>query len=56
LFAKLCFEIGSGMGQHTSYFARQFPNIERQPTNKSENIHGINLWREEAQLADLKPP
>ena len=49
-------EIGSGTGQHACYFARHLPDIEWQPTDKSENIYGIRLWQEEAQLANLKPP
>jgi trans-aconitate methyltransferase len=49
-------EIGSGTGQHACYFARHLPHIEWQPTDRSENIPGIRLWCEEAQLANLKPP
>ena len=49
-------EIGSGTGQHACYFARHLQDIEWQPTDKSENIPGICLWQEEAQLANLKPP
>jgi Protein of unknown function (DUF938) len=49
-------EIGSGTGQHACYFAKHLPHIEWQPTDKSENIPGICLWREEAQLANLNLP
>ena len=49
-------EIGSGTGQHACYFARQLPHIEWQPSDRSENISGIRLWQEEAQLTNLKPP
>ena len=49
-------EIGSGTGQHACYFAGHLPHIEWQPTDKNDNIPGICLWREEAQLANLKPP
>jgi len=48
-------EIGSGTGQHACYFAEHLPHIEWQPTDRSENIPGICLWQEEAQLANLKP-
>lgn len=48
-------EIGSGTGQHVCYFARHLPHVEWQPTDKLENIPGICLWQEEAQLANLKP-
>ncbi|MDO9048356.1 MAG: DUF938 domain-containing protein [Methylobacter sp.] len=49
-------EIGSGTGQHACYFASHLPHLEWQPTDRSENIPGIRLWREEAKLANLKPP
>ena len=49
-------EIGSGTGQHACYFARHLPHIEWQPTDRSENIPGIYLWREEARTSNLKPP
>lgn len=49
-------EIGSGTGQHACYFAENLPHLEWQPTDRQENIPGINLWREDAQLANLKPP
>jgi len=48
-------EIGSGTGQHACYFARRLPHLEWQPTDRAENIPGIGLWREEAQLVNLKP-
>ncbi len=48
-------EIGSGTGQHACYFARHLPHLEWQPTDRSENITGISLWREDAKLANLKP-
>jgi len=49
-------EIGSGTGQHACYFAEHLPHLEWQPTDRNENIPGIGLWREEAQLVNLKPP
>lgn len=52
----IVWEIGSGTGQHACYFARYLPHVEWQPTDRSENIPGICLWQEEAQLANLKPP
>jgi trans-aconitate methyltransferase len=48
-------EIGSGTGQHACYFARHLPHIKWQPTDRPENIPGIGLWQEEAQLDNLKP-
>lgn len=49
-------EIGSGTGQHACHFARHLPHLEWQPTDRSENIHGIRLWREQEKLANLKSP
>jgi hypothetical protein len=49
-------EIGSGTGQHACYFAEHLTHLEWQPTDRSENIPGIGLWREDAKLANLRPP
>jgi cyclopropane fatty-acyl-phospholipid synthase-like methyltransferase len=49
-------EIGSGTGQHACHFARHLPHITWQPTDRRENIDGIRMWREDAQLLNLKPP
>ena len=49
-------EIGSGTGQHACHFAHHLPHVAWQPTDRSENLPGIDRWREEAQLPNLKPP
>ncbi len=49
-------EIGSGTGQHACYFASQLPHLIWQPTDVEENLPGINMWRAEAQLANLNTP
>ncbi len=49
------FEIGSGTGQHACYFAKHLAHLIWQPTDKPENIQGINLWQETSALANLKP-
>lgn len=49
-------EIGSGTGQHACYFASELPHIVWQATDVAENLPGINAWRDEAQLANLKLP
>ena len=36
-------EIGSGTGQHACYFAKHLTHLSWQPTDKPENIFGINL-------------
>ncbi|MFT5083580.1 MAG: cyclopropane fatty-acyl-phospholipid synthase-like methyltransferase [Lentisphaeria bacterium] len=48
-------EIGSGTGQHAVFFAQNLPWLTWQSTDRPENIAGINLWLEEAQLANLLP-
>ncbi|WP_446811109.1 DUF938 domain-containing protein [Methylomonas sp. 2BW1-5-20] len=49
-------EIGSGTGQHACHFAENLPHLSWQPTDRPENLAGIHLWRDEAQLANLLPP
>jgi hypothetical protein len=49
-------EIGSGTGQHASYFAQQIPQINWQPTDKEKMLPGISLWVEDAQVQNLYPP
>lgn len=49
-------EIGTGTGQHACHFAENLPHLEWQPTDRPENLAGIHLWRDEAQLANLLPP
>ncbi|NOV29292.1 DUF938 domain-containing protein [Methylomonas sp. ZR1] len=49
-------EIGSGTGQHACHFAENLPHLTWQPTDRPENLPGIQLWRYEAQLVNLLPP
>lgn len=49
-------EIGSGTGQHACYFAEYLPHIIWQPTDKAENVSGIELWLNEAQLPNVRAP
>ncbi len=49
-------EIGSGTGQHAVYFANKFPNYTWQPADVAENIPGMKLWFDEAQLSNIKEP
>ena len=48
-------EIGSGTGQHATYFAPSFPKISWQPSDLPENLDNIELWRKEATLSNIKP-
>jgi len=58
VFTQPCtvWEIGSGTGQHGCYFAAKLPHISWQPTDRPENLAGIELWRQETQLPNLNPP
>ena len=47
-------EIGSGTGQHACYFARNLPHLIWQPTDREENLEGINSWVEETELTNLR--
>lgn len=49
-------EIGSGTGQHACFFAEQLTHLTWQPTDRAENLAGIQLWLDEAKLPNLKPP
>ncbi len=49
-------EIGSGTGQHACFFAEQLPQILWQPSDRPENLPGIQLWLNEAGLTNILPP
>ena len=50
-------EIASGSGEHCMYFARQFPSLTWQPSDADPAaLASITVWREEAQLPNLKKP
>jgi hypothetical protein len=42
------FEIGSGTGQHAVYFSSQMSHIMWQPSDREENIAGIQSWVDES--------
>ncbi|RIZ65106.1 MAG: DUF938 domain-containing protein [Methylococcales bacterium] len=48
-------EIGSGTGQHACYFSQHLPYLIWQPSDKPENIAGINLLQESCRQVNLKP-
>lgn len=49
-------EIGSGTGQHAVYFAAQLQHLIWQPSDVAENLAGIQLWLDEADLPNLRMP
>jgi SAM-dependent methyltransferase len=49
-------EIGSGTGQHAVFFARQLPWLQWQPSERTGQLMGIQLWLDEAQLDNILPP
>ena len=49
-------EVGSGTGQHAVCFAAALPHLAWQPSDRSEHLPGIALWRDEAGLPNLRVP
>ena len=49
-------EIGSGTGQHASFFPRFLDSVFWQPSDVESNIAAINAWRSEAGLDNVLPP
>ena len=49
-------EIGSGTGQHAVYFAEKLPQLIWRSSDLKENHAGIQLWLDEANLANTPPP
>lgn len=53
----LVLEIASGTGEHAVHFARNFPALEWQPSDRDEeNLGSIRAWRAEAGPANLRGP
>jgi SAM-dependent methyltransferase len=50
-------EIASGTGEHVTYFAERFPNLEWQPSDvDSEALSSIEAWRGGAGLRNIRSP
>lgn len=52
----LVLEIGSGTGQHATWFARHLPGIVWQPADLPESHPSIEAWRAEAGVPNLRAP
>lgn len=48
-------EIGSGTGQHACWFASHLDHLKWQPTDVSQNLAGIELWRASCPSPNLLP-
>lgn len=49
-------EVGSGTGQHAVAFARRFPELRWQPTDRPERLDSIRAWRRDTDLDNLCAP
>lgn len=48
-------EIGSGTGQHAVHFAAALPHLVWQPTEVAGRKAGVEAWRLDAGLANIRP-
>jgi SAM-dependent methyltransferase len=48
-------EIGSGTGQHAVHFAGNLPHLTWQPSETAGQINGIEVWRLEAGIGNIRP-
>lgn len=53
---KTLLEIGSGTGQHAVYFAAELPQLTWQTSDVAEYHAGIEMWRQDAALDNVKAP
>jgi cyclopropane fatty-acyl-phospholipid synthase-like methyltransferase len=53
---KRVLEIGSGTGQHAAFFAAALPHLVWQASDRGENLPGIQMWLDEAALANTPAP
>lgn len=49
-------EIGSGTGQHAVYFSGQYPFLQWQTSDLTENHAGIQSWINDSGLNNVYPP
>lgn len=49
-------EIGSGTGQHAVYFCRELNGLTWQPSDRAENLPGLELQFSQAAIGTILPP
>lgn len=49
-------EVGSGTGQHATFFAAQLPHLRWQSSDQADYLPGIQAWIDDAQLGNLEKP
>ena len=49
-------EVGSGTGQHAVHFAAALPHLTWQCSDRENNLLGIQMWLDEAQLTNTPKP
>ena len=49
-------EIGSGTGQHATFFAEQLPHITWHTSDRLENHGDIHLWIDDSPATNIKTP
>ena len=54
--AQQVLEIGSGTGQHASYFAPRLPQLIWQTSDQAEYHEGINAWLDDSAAENLRRP
>ncbi|NOY67238.1 MAG: DUF938 domain-containing protein [Gammaproteobacteria bacterium] len=48
-------EVGSGTGQHAIFFSEAMTHLQWQPTDREENLSGIQSWIDEVSNNNLLP-
>jgi len=49
-------EVGSGTGQHAVYFGSRLPHVRWQPSDRADQLAGIQAWVDDAGLDNVPDP